>query len=212
MPRRKSGNVAVRTPSTLHKRQLSDPSTAPNGTPGSRQSKRLRSAEHTPKSAGKSTPIRSKYFEAPDSDDDDVDDTATEEASGYDDEDSSDADISPELSSSEEADSDDTEVASARKKRGRKPGVSKSTSTPSNDKSKELWRQGVKTGLGPGKEVFIAMPKARGDGGIKYTPDKIHPNTMAFLADLKKNNDREWLKREQGLPLCPIRSDRVSSE
>jgi hypothetical protein len=62
--------------------------------------------------------------------------------------------------------------------------------------NKELWREGVKTGLGPGKQVFIERPKPRGDGGIKYVPGRIHPNTMAFLADLKQNNDREWLKCE----------------
>lgn len=57
-----------------------------------------------------------------------------------------------------------------------------------------MWREGVKTGLGPGKQVFIEKPKPRGDGGIKYVGDRIHPNTMLFLADLKANNDREWLK------------------
>jgi hypothetical protein len=64
---------------------------------------------------------------------------------------------------------------------------------------KELWRPGVKTGLGPGKQVFIERPKPRGDGGIQYVPGRIHPNTMAFLADLKENNDREWLKSESCL-------------
>lgn len=27
-------------------------------------------------------------------------------------------------------------------------------------------------------------------------PGKVHPNTMAFLADLRDNNEREWLKSE----------------
>jgi hypothetical protein len=62
------------------------------------------------------------------------------------------------------------------------------------EKGKELWRAGVSTGLGPGKQVFIEKPKPRGDGGIKYVPERIHPHTMAFLKDLKNNNDREWLK------------------
>ena len=52
----------------------------------------------------------------------------------------------------------------------------------------------MKTGLGPGKQVIIERPKPRGDGGIQYVPEKVHPNTMAFLKDLKHNNDREWLK------------------
>jgi uncharacterized protein (TIGR02453 family) len=61
-------------------------------------------------------------------------------------------------------------------------------------KGQNLWREGVKAGLGPGKAIFIEKPKPRGDGGIKHVPERIHPNTMAFLGDLKKNNDRQWLK------------------
>jgi hypothetical protein len=64
------------------------------------------------------------------------------------------------------------------------------------NKNKDLWREGVKTGLGPGKAVFIERPKPRGDGGVKYVDDRIHPNTMTFLEELKENNDREWMKRE----------------
>ncbi|KAL2217225.1 hypothetical protein M432DRAFT_549948 [Thermoascus aurantiacus ATCC 26904] len=63
-------------------------------------------------------------------------------------------------------------------------------------KGKELWREGVRTGLGPGKEVFIKIPhlKARDPGGTPYQNHTIHPNTMLFLQDLKENNEREWLK------------------
>lgn len=61
-------------------------------------------------------------------------------------------------------------------------------------KDKELWREGVKTGLGPGKEVFIQKPKARDPGSVPYQDHTLHPNTMLFLQDLKENNDREWLK------------------
>ena len=71
-------------------------------------------------------------------------------------------------------------------------------------KGQELWRPGVKTGLGPGKQVFIALPKARGEGGVRYADSRIHPNTMLFLGELKANNDREWLKGECGL-LTPAR-------
>ena len=63
----------------------------------------------------------------------------------------------------------------------------------------DLWRPGVKAGLGPGKAVYIEKPKLREEGSIKYAPGKIHPNTIAFLADLKKNNDREWMKSESKL-------------
>lgn len=62
------------------------------------------------------------------------------------------------------------------------------------EKGKELWREGVKTGLGPGKEVFIKLPKPRDAGDTLYEDHTIHPNTMLFLKDLKANNQREWLK------------------
>ncbi|KAI2073996.1 hypothetical protein LOZ39_003820 [Ophidiomyces ophidiicola] len=62
-------------------------------------------------------------------------------------------------------------------------------------KGKELWREGVRTGLGPGKEVFIELPQARDAGDIPYEDHTIHPNTLLFLEDLKANNNREWLKR-----------------
>ncbi|KAL4989474.1 hypothetical protein BDW68DRAFT_156879 [Aspergillus falconensis] len=65
---------------------------------------------------------------------------------------------------------------------------------PVSPGKKELWREGVKTGLGPGKEVFIKKPKARDPGDIPYTDDTLHPNTMLFLKDLAKNNERQWLK------------------
>ncbi|KAL4793997.1 hypothetical protein BDV19DRAFT_365766 [Aspergillus venezuelensis] len=63
-----------------------------------------------------------------------------------------------------------------------------------SSEQKELWREGVKTGLGPGKEVFIAKPKARDAGDIPYEDDTLHPNTLLFLKDLAKNNERQWLK------------------
>ena len=46
----------------------------------------------------------------------------------------------------------------------------------------------------PGEEVFIALPKARPAGSTPYTDSTIHPNTLLFLGDLAKNNERDWLK------------------
>ncbi|KAL4898821.1 hypothetical protein BDV59DRAFT_10569 [Aspergillus ambiguus] len=59
---------------------------------------------------------------------------------------------------------------------------------------KQLWKEGVKTGLGPGKEVFIKKPKARDPGNVAYKDQTLHPNTLLFLKDLAKNNERAWLK------------------
>ncbi|KAK4457390.1 hypothetical protein QBC42DRAFT_188703 [Cladorrhinum samala] len=46
----------------------------------------------------------------------------------------------------------------------------------------------------PPKVTFIPIPKLRDTGGIEYADDRIHPNTLAFLKDLKANNRRNWLK------------------
>ncbi|RDW80288.1 hypothetical protein BP6252_04926 [Coleophoma cylindrospora] len=43
-------------------------------------------------------------------------------------------------------------------------------------------------------QMVIDVPTAKDPGGIPYRDDRIHPNTMEFLKDLKKNNQREWLK------------------
>ncbi|KAA8643446.1 DUF2461 domain-containing protein [Aspergillus tanneri] len=59
---------------------------------------------------------------------------------------------------------------------------------------KPLWKEGVKTGLGPGKEVFVKKPKARDAGKTPYEDHTLHPNTLLFLKDLAKNNERSWFK------------------
>ncbi len=219
MPRRKAVTTKP-PPSKSHKRELSS-SANPNTTtttPGSRQSKRIKaSAENTPTTEGrKLKPEKSKYFEGPGSDDgenEDQPEDSTEvqlegETSGYEDKDASashasSATPSSASSSEEEAyDSDDAPKKRQKKKQvnTKQTGNGSTKSEPTTggliEKGKELWRQGIKAGLGPGKAVFIERPKPRGDGGIKYVPERIHPNTMAFLGDLKANNEREWLKSE----------------
>lgn len=148
----------------------------------------------------KSTAKKSKYFDGSDSDDsEDAGDSGSayegaEEVSAGD----SNSESEPDVTESEE------EQKPKQKRRGR-PSSKKTqdhgsdseneqASVPKTAKGQELWREGVKTGLGPGKEVFIKKPKARDPGGIDYVDDTIHPNTMLFLADLKENNERQWLK------------------
>ena len=118
------------------------------------------------------------------------------ESSGYEDEDKSVSAISSTPDSEKEDDEEDvyeSEDDRPRKRRaGRKGGNSIVAS--STKKGQELWRPGVKTGLEPGQQVFIKLPKAREAGKTPYKDDTIHPNTMLFLTDLKENNDREWLK------------------
>ncbi|OJJ43108.1 hypothetical protein ASPZODRAFT_1218075 [Penicilliopsis zonata CBS 506.65] len=80
------------------------------------------------------------------------------------------------------------------KSREEAKGSDETQDATARPKGKELWREGVRTGLGPGKEVFIQKPKARDPGDTLYEDETLHPNTMLFLQDLKQNNDREWLK------------------
>ena len=191
MPRGKS-SAAATTPATAkgHKRQLSG-GTPATSTPGTRTSKRLKeSVESTPASA---TPKKSKYFEGSDDDEDEATEPTSEgvEESGYEDEDTSTAEPDP----TEDESEDDYDSEEENKKKG--PGSKKKTGGIGSaivGAGKQLWREGIKAGLGPGTQIFIEKPKPRGDGGIKYIPDRIHPHTMLFLADLKQNNDRLWLK------------------
>ncbi|EEA26944.1 conserved hypothetical protein [Talaromyces marneffei ATCC 18224] len=150
----------------------------------------------------KSTAKKSKYFEGSGTDEStsDVDGdsgSAYEEEAAHEDQDS----VNEEEGFEEESEEEKP------KKRGRgRPSTSAKTKQQNSgdgaedlpalksSKGKELWREGVKTGLGPGKEVFIKKPKARDLGGIDYKDDAIHPNTMLFLKDLKENNERQWLK------------------
>jgi hypothetical protein len=46
----------------------------------------------------------------------------------------------------------------------------------------------------PPKVTFIPLPKLRDTGGVPYTDETLHKNTMLFLKDLKAHNQREWLK------------------
>jgi hypothetical protein len=100
----------------------------------------------------------------------------------------------------EAEDSSEEEPAQRRKSGGniKRAGSGKAT-TPASAKgrstaSKEVWRQGVKTGMGPGTQVVFKKPRARSPGDTPYTDETIHPNTMLFLEDLAANNDRQWLK------------------
>lgn len=195
MPRKKTAASTTSATSRGHKRALSSSDLPATSTPTTRTSKRIKEATENTPTNGKVTPKKSKYFEDPESEVSD-DQSGIDELSesGYEDADAdadgATTDLSDQVSESEEFDSEDDSKPKARA--GRKHNTPKNASQAVGD---DLWREGVKTGLGPGKQVFIAKPKPRDDGGIAYSPEKIHPNTMLFLADLKKNNDREWLKR-----------------
>ena len=213
MPRGKAPTTRT-PPSRIHKRQSSSSATtreAITNPTGSRQSKRIKaSTAKTPTSKGVTVPPKkSKYFEGSDSDDDRDEQELSqgdgqEEASDYDDGGASASHVSsptPSSSDKESYYSDDATMKGRRKQVSKKQTGTASTKPQSTtagvvEKGNELWRQGVKAGLGPGKAVFIERPRPRDDGGIKYVPERIHPNTMAFLKDLEANNEREWLKSE----------------
>ena len=180
----------ARLPARPAKSSISKKRASADSTPV-RQSKRVKSLEDTP-NGSQSTSRRSKYFE-PESEDDlgvlsESEFDGTKEESGFEDEDATPTSSSEELV---EEDSSDDDQRKKRKRNG--VTASKSSRLPA-DESKELWRPGTKTGLGPGQQVIIKRPKAREAGDTPYTDSTIHPNTFLFLKDLKQNNDREWLK------------------
>ncbi|KAJ5612156.1 Conserved hypothetical protein CHP02453 [Penicillium lagena] len=138
----------------------------------------------------KSTARKSKYFEGDSSDESEGEEES--EGSVYEEEpldDQEESDPEPEL---------EPEVSDSEKENESKKTPRSKNKKDDHDrdalKGKELWREGVTTGLGPGKEVFIAKPKARDAGGVPYRDETLHPNTRLFLLDLAANNERPWLK------------------
>ncbi|KAF2454671.1 hypothetical protein BDY21DRAFT_352408 [Lineolata rhizophorae] len=185
---RQSENLALRGRA---KRPLS-----PEAQTQSRKARQTANPGRRSKGAAKSTLQTSGYFEplpgeAADSASGRSRDggNTSASASDYDD-----GDKNPSESDIEELDDSDESTAKpkAKGKKGRRSGTSIKDS--GSTKGKELWRPGVKTGLKPGTQLVIKKPKAREAGNTPYRNDTVHPNTLLFLRDLAKNNDREWLK------------------
>ncbi|KAI9670869.1 MAG: hypothetical protein M1817_003754 [Caeruleum heppii] len=174
---RRSTQKAVESASPPSRKRASSAIDAPTR----RQSKRIKvsAIDSDPSDI---TPKKSKYFE-PDTTEasSEAESDIENEESGYEDEDGS-AVSSPAESDHKISASDSGEDA--------RPTLKSRTGT----KGSELWRHGVKTGLGPGKQVIVRLPKARPAGNTPYLDHTIHPNTLLFLKDLSQNNDREWLK------------------
>ena len=183
MTRRSALTQVVSSPAVRsRKRGLSPTRTTPW-----RLSKRTKPQETTPVTTN-TTPKKSQYFE-PELEDPEPNTEADDESSDYEGEETS-AVSSPRASEDEEDDGYSEEDLPSRRSAGRK----KDGKSSASGRGQELWRPGVKTGLGPGKQVLIKIPKAREAGKIPYRDDTIHPNTLLFLRDLADNNDREWLK------------------
>ncbi|KAJ5263246.1 Conserved hypothetical protein CHP02453 [Penicillium angulare] len=154
----------------------------------------------------KSTSKKSKYFEPTSSDEEEGDEEdESDSGSAYEEKEEVESEGSPDPESGLEeledsgVESDEAQTSS-KSKSGKTKQVKSRGSAGSSSidtkalKDKELWREGVRTGLGPGKEVFVPKPKAREAGNVPYQDEKLHPNTKLFLLDLKENNDRQWLK------------------
>lgn len=211
MPRAHQTAPSKATTSPPLKRARSSSPTSKTLTPPARQSKRLKSSPLTA-SATKTNLKKSPYFTKSTASEPKSESEIEAEASGYEDEDASISAVSSPPESEDEDDEEEYVSSEEDKKTKRKAkrgsamkaapngkdvdadGVVAATAKAIMQKGKELWRPGVKSDLAPGEEVFIKLPKARGDGGVKYKEGIIHPNTMLFLGDLKANNDREWLK------------------
>lgn len=160
-------------------------------------------------STSKETPTKSQYFTHEDDTGEDSEDGSPSEPSSDEDEASEFGDEADESPPEDPDDVGEYDSEDDKPKRSGRPTPKKSTNASSGSRSKgqELWRPGVKTGLGPGTQVVIKKPKARSAGKTPYEDDTIHPNTMLFLADLKANNDRHWLKSKSEV----LRSPRVSA-
>lgn len=204
MPRRSSRVIPQSAAGPAPKRRSSAPlDTA--ATSSKRQRSETPAARRRP---ARSTAKTSKYFQASASEEhDSASDSAPEDSgSAY--------DVEPALSGSDSetpdhvsTDHDESNDAKKSSKQRGRSGSTKGKKPKSQGreqdeqdeiitaiKGKELWREGVRTGLGPGKQVFIKKPKARDPGETPYQNYTIHPNTMLFLQDLKENNERQWLK------------------
>ncbi|KAL8729120.1 MAG: hypothetical protein Q9166_004951 [cf. Caloplaca sp. 2 TL-2023] len=209
MPRARPTTTSKPTSTTPLKRALSPVPDTKTLTPPARQSKRLKSSPLMD-STTKTTLKKSQFF-SHSSSTSEPESEIEAEASGYEDEDASASTLSSPPVSEDDDDEEDYVSSEEDRKPKRKPkggsakkasakgkgasnGLVAATAKAIVEKGKELWRPGVKSDLAPGEEVFIKLPKARGDGGVKYQEGVVHPNTMLFLADLKENNDREWLK------------------
>ncbi|KAL8640459.1 MAG: hypothetical protein Q9228_002631, partial [Teloschistes exilis] len=142
----------------------------------------------------KTTPKKSQFFTHSTTEETSEAESESEfgdEGSGYEDEDASASLVSAssedeDVEDVEEEDEDDRGDAGKKKrKRGGRGGagagkngkkMKKITAAAVDNhgngkeggKGKELWREGVKSHLAPGEEIFVKLPKARGDGGVKY--------------------------------------------
>ena len=144
----------------------------------------------------KATPRKSEYFESS-SDLSEANDSETaDDASNFGEEDASAVSTSESEATSDEYESEDGQRKRQRSSGGRTKfnGKSKQGSAQKDKKGGELWREGAKIDADPGTEVYIALPKARSAGSTPYRDNTLHPNTMLFLGDLKRHNDRAWLK------------------
>ena len=164
--------------------------------------KRVVSATATPggetKRRKRATPKKSQYFEGDDDESELSDERASGDESEYGPDDASDFKDAGEKAPSTEVETENEDEESGDEpKQRRKSGQGASSTTTASTKGKELWRPGVKAGLG--NQVIIKKPQPRKAGKTPYSDETIHPNTMLFLKDLKENNDRVWLKSKYRL-------------
>ncbi|KJK68343.1 Conserved hypothetical protein DUF2461 [Aspergillus parasiticus SU-1] len=208
MPRRSSRAVpaSAAAPAPVQKRRASDRLPTASKTGSKRQKSDITTT--TTGRPVRSTSKKSKYFQEEYSDDSGTDSNngspPEDSPSNYDDSASSAADSVAFHTASEATENPRKKPGRPRKSLGSNKGDTegnrkKSDSVPKGDTNealndKQLWKEGVRAGLGPGKEVFVKKPKARDAGTVPYQEHTLHPNTFLFLADLAENNERAWLK------------------
>lgn len=160
----------------------------------------------------KTTPKKSRYFSNSKKDDSPDLESPSPEPSLDGEESDFAADSAPGSEPSDRDEDEDDDFSEEERKPARKKARPSKTngrqSLPQgNGDRHELWRQGADTGAAVGTEVVIKKPKARAAGKTPYKDETVHPNTLLFLGDLKRNNDREWLKSESStFTSCDSRS------
>lgn len=144
-------------------------------TPGTQESE-----PETPKrrQSGRARKVEIKYEESHSQDE--AEDSEAEDEFQEEENSDSDEDVEEGVTSEEEEFASDESEDEVDKKKSKKSASSGGT---------------VRGEYKAGQDSYsVDIPQEKPDGGVAYEAHKIHQNTLDFLKDLKKNNEREWLK------------------
>jgi len=96
--------------------------------------------------------------------------------------------------SSSESDFEDESSSASDYRNNRRSNTNKRTKKDDNSEPEDDKAEDSDDESKPPKVTIIPLPKAREAGEVPYEDGRIHENTMLFLGDLKRNNNREWMR------------------